>query len=221
MRHYLDAMDAAAHAYRAAKPAAPPPRVLAALGPRMLALAAERAQGAHPYLVTPDHTAKARSALGPRVCFKSGRGLVRCSRHGTRRPDQRAVGQAGAASAHRLEARPATHLEQAATHQRNPLADPDRGAVAGPARPLRALADRGRAVSALAARRHLATDPHRPAGPGRRQGPDHRAGQRRLHGRQGAPARRRRPQRGTANAKHRAESTSSRTTMGSAAPGVG
>jgi probable F420-dependent oxidoreductase len=65
MRHYLDAMDAAAHAYRAAKPEAPPPRVLAALGPRMLALAAERAQGAHPYLVTPDHTAKARSALGP------------------------------------------------------------------------------------------------------------------------------------------------------------
>jgi probable F420-dependent oxidoreductase len=65
MRHYLDAMDAAAHAYRAAKPEAPPPRVLAALGPRMLALAAERAQGAHPYLVTPDHTAKARSVLGP------------------------------------------------------------------------------------------------------------------------------------------------------------
>jgi probable F420-dependent oxidoreductase len=65
MRHYLDAMDAAARAYRAPKPAPPPPRVLAALGPRMLALAAERAQGAHPYLVTPDHTAKARSALGP------------------------------------------------------------------------------------------------------------------------------------------------------------
>jgi probable F420-dependent oxidoreductase len=65
MRHYLDAMDTAAHAYRAAKPEAPPPRVLAALGPRMLALAAERAQGAHPYLVTPDHTARARSALGP------------------------------------------------------------------------------------------------------------------------------------------------------------
>jgi probable F420-dependent oxidoreductase len=34
-------------------------------GPRMLALAAERAQGAHPYLVTPEHTAKARAALGP------------------------------------------------------------------------------------------------------------------------------------------------------------
>ena len=42
-----------------------PPRVLAALGPRMLALAAEQAQGAHPYLVTPEHTAKARSTLGP------------------------------------------------------------------------------------------------------------------------------------------------------------
>jgi probable F420-dependent oxidoreductase len=58
-------MDEAARSYRATKPAVPPPRVLAALGPRMLALAAERAWGAHPYLVIPDHTAKARSALGP------------------------------------------------------------------------------------------------------------------------------------------------------------
>jgi len=65
MRRYLDAMDEAARVYRAAKPAVSPPRVLAALGPRMLTLAAERAQGAHPYLVTPEHTAKARSTLGP------------------------------------------------------------------------------------------------------------------------------------------------------------
>jgi probable F420-dependent oxidoreductase len=64
MRRYLDGMDEAARAYRATMPAVPPPRVLAALGPRMLALAAERAQGAHPYLVTPEHTAKARSILG-------------------------------------------------------------------------------------------------------------------------------------------------------------
>jgi probable F420-dependent oxidoreductase len=64
MRTYLDAMDAAAGAYRAVKPA-PPPRVLAALGPRMLELSAERAQGAHTYLVTPEHTAKARAQLGP------------------------------------------------------------------------------------------------------------------------------------------------------------
>jgi probable F420-dependent oxidoreductase len=64
MRRYLDGMDEAIQVYRAVKPAAPPPRVLAALGPRMLAMAAERALGAHPYLVTPEHTAKARSTLG-------------------------------------------------------------------------------------------------------------------------------------------------------------
>jgi probable F420-dependent oxidoreductase len=54
MRRYLDGMDEAARAYRAEKPAVAPPRVLAALGPRMLALAAQRAQGAHSYLVTPE-----------------------------------------------------------------------------------------------------------------------------------------------------------------------
>jgi probable F420-dependent oxidoreductase len=64
MRTYLDAMDEAATAYRAVKPATPP-RVLAALGPKMLELAAERANGAHTYLVTPEHTAKARAQLGP------------------------------------------------------------------------------------------------------------------------------------------------------------
>jgi probable F420-dependent oxidoreductase len=39
-------------------------RVLAALGPKMLSLSARRAAGAHPYLVTPDHTASARATLG-------------------------------------------------------------------------------------------------------------------------------------------------------------
>jgi probable F420-dependent oxidoreductase len=39
-------------------------RVLAALGPRVLRLAAERAAGAHPYLVTPEHTRQARQILG-------------------------------------------------------------------------------------------------------------------------------------------------------------
>jgi probable F420-dependent oxidoreductase len=63
MRAYLRAMDEAATAYRAVKPATPP-RVLAALGPRMLELSAERADGAHTYLVTPEHTAKARAQLG-------------------------------------------------------------------------------------------------------------------------------------------------------------
>jgi probable F420-dependent oxidoreductase len=39
--------------------------VLAALGPKMLALAAEQAQGAHSYFVPPEHTAQARHQLGP------------------------------------------------------------------------------------------------------------------------------------------------------------
>ncbi|MGD0409051.1 MAG: LLM class F420-dependent oxidoreductase [Candidatus Limnocylindrales bacterium] len=39
--------------------------VLAALGPRMLALARDCSWGAHPYLVTPDHTRLARFVLGP------------------------------------------------------------------------------------------------------------------------------------------------------------
>jgi probable F420-dependent oxidoreductase len=42
-------------------------RVLAALGPRVLRLAAERTAGAHPYLVTPEHTRQAREILGSGV----------------------------------------------------------------------------------------------------------------------------------------------------------
>jgi probable F420-dependent oxidoreductase len=62
MRAYLDAMDAAK--YDAPMPAHRPLRVLAALGPRMLELAAEKADGAHPYFVPVEHTAQARVALG-------------------------------------------------------------------------------------------------------------------------------------------------------------
>jgi probable F420-dependent oxidoreductase len=40
-------------------------RVLAALGPRVLKLSAERTAGAHPYLTTPEHTARAREIIGP------------------------------------------------------------------------------------------------------------------------------------------------------------
>ena len=40
-------------------------RALAALGPRVLRLAADRSAGAHPYLVTPEHTRQARQILGP------------------------------------------------------------------------------------------------------------------------------------------------------------
>jgi probable F420-dependent oxidoreductase len=42
-------------------------RVLAALGPKVLKLAAARSAGAHPYLTTPQHTAKARDEMGPSV----------------------------------------------------------------------------------------------------------------------------------------------------------
>jgi len=62
MREYLDRLDAAP--FFARPPTTAPRRVLAALGPKMLALAAERADGAHPYNVTPEHTAGARAAIG-------------------------------------------------------------------------------------------------------------------------------------------------------------
>lgn len=40
-------------------------RVVAALGPKVLQLSASRAAGAHPYLTTPEHTARARELIGP------------------------------------------------------------------------------------------------------------------------------------------------------------
>lgn len=63
MRAYLDGMEAAE--YRMPAPAERAPVVIAALAPRMLALAGERVDGVHPYLVTPEHTAVARRAIGP------------------------------------------------------------------------------------------------------------------------------------------------------------
>ncbi|MAG34324.1 MAG: LLM class F420-dependent oxidoreductase [Deltaproteobacteria bacterium] len=63
MREYLDRYDAAD--YGAMPPAETPPTVLAALGPKMLELARDRADGAHPYMVTPEFTQSARAILGP------------------------------------------------------------------------------------------------------------------------------------------------------------
>lgn len=63
MRTYLEAMDGSP--YLAPAPDEPGPRLLAALGPKMLELAASHADGAHPYWTTPDHTATARGILGP------------------------------------------------------------------------------------------------------------------------------------------------------------
>jgi probable F420-dependent oxidoreductase len=42
-------------------------RVIAALGPKVLKLAAQRSAGAHPYLTTPEHTAQARELVGNTV----------------------------------------------------------------------------------------------------------------------------------------------------------
>ena len=63
MRSYLEAMDEAL--FTSVGPQETPARVLAALGPKMLELAATRADGAHPYLTTPDHTRQARDIMGP------------------------------------------------------------------------------------------------------------------------------------------------------------
>jgi probable F420-dependent oxidoreductase len=65
MRSYLDAMDHGYSVYRAVAPDPQPPRVLAALGPKMLELAGAQADGAHTYFVPPEHTAQAREILGP------------------------------------------------------------------------------------------------------------------------------------------------------------
>ena len=68
MRAYLEAMEKAL--YMGVQPKQDAPIVLAALRPKMLALAREKARGAHPYFVTPEHTARAREILGrgPWLC---------------------------------------------------------------------------------------------------------------------------------------------------------
>jgi probable F420-dependent oxidoreductase len=62
MRDYLDAMDRVLSV--APAPSIPGTRVIGALHPKMLRLAAERTAGAHPYFVTPEHTKRAREILG-------------------------------------------------------------------------------------------------------------------------------------------------------------
>lgn len=62
MRAYLDGMQAAE--YAGPEPSHGPDVVLAALGPKMLRLAAERTMGAHPYFVPVEHTAFARKQMG-------------------------------------------------------------------------------------------------------------------------------------------------------------
>lgn len=102
MRDYLDAMDRAASS--ALEPEAEPRRVLAALGPRMLELAAERALGAHPYFVPVEHTAFARKRLGPEPVLAV---------------EQTAVLEADPAEARRVARRFAVHYLQTTNYANN------------------------------------------------------------------------------------------------------
>jgi len=72
MRAYLQGMANAP--YKSVPPASVPQTVLAALGPKMLELSAELADGAHPYNVTPEHTRQAREILGADklLCVEQG-----------------------------------------------------------------------------------------------------------------------------------------------------
>jgi probable F420-dependent oxidoreductase len=63
MRDYLDKM--AASPYTGPPPKDKPPTVIAALGPKMLELASEKCDGAHPYFTSPSHTKMARDVMGP------------------------------------------------------------------------------------------------------------------------------------------------------------
>jgi probable F420-dependent oxidoreductase len=79
MRHYLESV------YEDPSNGADWPLMIAALGPLMLKLAAERTAGALPYNVTPDHTREARAALGPdkllaveqKVCLETDPAIAR------------------------------------------------------------------------------------------------------------------------------------------------
>jgi probable F420-dependent oxidoreductase len=63
MSEYILRMKSAL--YRAVAPKTEPPLVIAALHPKMLALAAREAHGTHTYLCLPEHTKRAREVMGP------------------------------------------------------------------------------------------------------------------------------------------------------------
>lgn len=71
MTNYLDELDALP-----GQGVPPEDRMLAALGPKMLALAASRTRGTHTYLVTPEHTAKVRAELGAGPLIAAEQGVV-------------------------------------------------------------------------------------------------------------------------------------------------
>lgn len=82
MREYLDGMASASWA----GPEAPmPPVVLAALGPRMVALAAEKTAGDYTYFSTADHVREVRAAMGPTAFLAADLPVVHASERGAAR----------------------------------------------------------------------------------------------------------------------------------------
>lgn len=73
MKTFLDELD------QADPPVPAERRVLAALGPKMLSLAAERARGVHPYLVTTEHTRRTREILGEGPLLLPEQTVILCS----------------------------------------------------------------------------------------------------------------------------------------------
>src|SRR6202166_4314664 len=74
MKEYLPKMKGAL--YMAPAPKEPVPVVIAALHPKMLALAAAEANGTHTYFVPPEHTAKARAQIGPTAMLCAAQAVI-------------------------------------------------------------------------------------------------------------------------------------------------
>jgi probable F420-dependent oxidoreductase len=74
MKEYLPKMKAAL--YMAPAPKEPVPLLLAALHPKMLQLAATQADGTHTYFVPPEHTKKARAAIGPKPWLCAAQAVI-------------------------------------------------------------------------------------------------------------------------------------------------
>ena len=113
-RAFLDALDATE------QPVPVENRVLAALGPKMLELSATRARGAHPYLVTPDHTRQAREVLGdgPVVASRADRAPHRRPRRGARHRNRLAACLSGAAELRQQSAALRLHRRRPGLGQR-------------------------------------------------------------------------------------------------------
>jgi probable F420-dependent oxidoreductase len=74
MKEYLPKMKGAL--YMAPAPKEEVPVVIAALHPKMLALAAAETMGTHTYFVPPEHTAKVRAAIGPKPWICAAQAVI-------------------------------------------------------------------------------------------------------------------------------------------------